>query len=165
MQKVTLPAFPVTGGCQCGEVRYTLKAPPLTLYCCHCTECQRQSASAFGISMRVRFDDIEVTGEMARHTRSKTESGSALVCEFCPRCGVRLFHRRDAYEADVSLKSGSLDDTSWLVPAGHIWTGSKQKWVVIEEDGLNYAGQPEDFEPLKARWREMIHDDLPAREN
>ena len=155
MQKVTLPNFPVTGGCQCGKVRYALKAPPLTLYCCHCTECQRQSASAFGMSMRVRSEDVEVTGGMARYVRSETASGSALLGDFCPSCGVRLFHRRDAYGSDVSLKAGSLDDTSWLVPAGHIWTGSKQTWVVISEVELDYPGQPEDFEPLKNRWRKM----------
>jgi hypothetical protein len=155
MQKVTLPTFPVSGGCQCGKIRYKLKAPPLTLYCCHCTQCQRQSASAFGMSMRVRQEDIDVTGGTARHTRGKTASGSALVCEFCPSCGVRLIHRREAYGGDVSLKAGSLDDTSWLVPAGHIWTGSKQKWVEFAEGELSYAGQPDDYESLKSRWRQM----------
>jgi hypothetical protein len=155
MQKVTLPIFPVYGGCQCGNIRYKLKAAPLTFYCCHCTECQRQSASAFGQSMRVRLEDIEVTGKMARYTREKTSGGSALLCDFCTDCGTRLFHRRDAYGADASLKAGTLDDTSWLVPAGHIWTGSKQKWVVIADGGLAFAGQPRDFEALKERWREM----------
>jgi hypothetical protein len=155
MGKVRLPTFPVTGGCQCGKVRYALNAPPVTFYCCHCTECQRQSSSAFGQSMRVRLQDIEVTGEMARFTREKTASGSALLCDFCLDCGVRLFHRRDAYGTEGSLKAGSLDDTSWLVPAGHIWTGSKQKWVVFTDGELSYAGQPADFEALKARWREM----------
>ena len=155
MQKVTLPTFPLTGGCQCGGVRYALKAPPLTLYCCHCTECQRQSASAFGMSMRVRVKDIEVTGEMARFARNSTASGRALLCDFCPNCGVRLFHRREAYGADASLKAGTLDDTSWLVPAGHIWTGSKQKWVSIPRGDLTCLGQPEDFEALSRRWRKM----------
>jgi hypothetical protein len=164
MEKVTLSAFPITGGCQCGKVRYALKAPPTTLYCCHCTECQRQSSSAFGQSMRVRLEDVEVTGEMARFTREKTASGSALVCDFCPSCGVRLFHRREAYGADVSLKAGSLDDTSWLVPAGHIWTGSKQKWVAIDGGELSYAGQPDDFAALAERWRVMMKDNVPTKE-
>ena len=155
MEKVTLPKFPVHGGCQCGKIRYALKAPPVTFYFCHCTECQRQSSSAFGQSMRVRLEDIEVTGEMARFTRERTASGSALLCDFCPDCGVRLFHRREAYEADVSLKAGSLDDTSWLVPAGHIWTRSKQKWMVIAEDDLSHEEQLEEFEELKHRWRQM----------
>jgi hypothetical protein len=164
MEKVKLPTFPITGGRQCGKVRYTLKAPPITLYCCHCTECQRQSASAFGMSMRLRLEDVEVTGEMARFTRKKTASGSALVCDFCPSCGVRLFHRREAYGADVSLKAGSLDDTSWLVPAGHIWTGSKQKWVAIDGDELSYAGQPDDFAALAERWRVMMKYNVPTKE-
>ena len=155
MNRVTLPEFPIHGGCQCGKVRYALKAAPLTLYCCHCTECQKQSASAFGMSTRVRLEDVEVTGEIARFARKKTASGSALLCDFCPSCGARLFHRREAYESDVSLKAGSLDDTSWLVPAGHIWTRSKQKWVVIPEDDLSHEEQPEEFEELKNRWRQM----------
>jgi hypothetical protein len=155
MQKVTLPAFPLTGGCQCGKVRYALKAPPVTFYCCHCTECQMQSSSAFGQSMRVRLQDVEMTGEIARFTREKTASGSALLCDFCPSCGVRLLHRREAYGSEASLKTGSLDDTSWLNPAGHIWTRSKQKWVVIPDDDLSYEQQPEDFEALRDRWQEM----------
>ena len=164
MQKLTLPTFPVAGGCQCLKVRYTLKAAPLTLYCCHCTECQRQSASAFGMSMRVRREDVEVAGKMASIARQGA-SGSLLIGEFCPACGVRLFHRRDAFAMHVSLKAGTLDDTSWLVPVGHIWTGSKQQWVLIGRNGLNYPGQPGDFSALVERWREMMTDDMPAEEN
>ena len=159
MQKVTLPALPVTGGCQCGRVRYVLNAPPITLYCCHCTECQRQSSSAFGMSMRLRMEDVEVTGELARYSR-KGVSGGALLCDFCPHCGVRLFHRRENYGTHASLKAGSLDDTSWLVPAGHIWTGSKQKWVVIPTGDLIYEGQPDDYEKLKSSWQAMIKFDM-----
>ena len=154
MQKVTLPTFPVAGGCQCGKVRYTLKAPPLTLYCCHCTECQRQSASAFGMSMRVRLADIEVTGHVARYVRP-ADRGSPFLGDFCPACGVRLIHRRDAYGQEVSLKAGTLDDTFWLVPAGHIWARSKQAWVTFGADEIVHERQPESFDGLKARWREM----------
>jgi hypothetical protein len=156
MQKVRLPKFPVAGGCQCGNIKYKLNAPPSVFYLCHCTQCQRQSSSAFGQSMRVRLEDVEVTGKMARFTRKGTASGSPLLGDFCPDCGVRLIHRRDAYGTEASLKAGSLDDTSWLVPAGHIWTRSKQKWVTIPRDSLAYEAQPEDFGALKERWREMI---------
>jgi hypothetical protein len=155
MQKVRLPKFPVAGGCQCGNIRYKLKAPPSVFYLCHCTECQRQSSSAFGQSMRVRLDDLEITGEMARYARN-TDRGTTLLCDFCPHCGTRLLHRRDAYGTEASLKAGSLDDTSWLAPAGHIWIQSKQKWVAIPEGDLAYAQQPDDYEALRNRWREMI---------
>jgi len=47
------------GGCQCGTIRYRLTAEPLMLYICHCSDCQKQSASAFGMSLRMRPGDIE----------------------------------------------------------------------------------------------------------
>lgn len=154
MEQVELPKFPVTGGCQCGNIRYKLKAAPVVFYLCHCTECQRQSSSAFGQSMRVRLEDVEVTGKMAQYRR-ETSSGSALIGDFCPNCGTRLFHRRETYANNASLKAGSLDDTSWLVPAGHIWVKSKQKWVVIAKGEISYSGQPDDYEALNERWRKM----------
>ena len=155
MRKVALPKFPVTGGCQCGSIRYLLKRPPVTFYICHRTECQKQSSSAFGQSMRVRTDDVEIVGNMARYARS-TSSGDTLECEFCPKCGSRLFHKREVYDAEMNIKAGSLDDASWLRPAGHIWTGSKQQWVTLHADDLAYEGQPSDYGALKERWQEMV---------
>jgi hypothetical protein len=69
-----MPA-PYTGGCQCGRVRYELTAEPIRIVACHCTECQRQSGSAFGMSMLVSADSLTVTGETKRFTRI-ADSGS-----------------------------------------------------------------------------------------
>ena len=52
--------LPLIGGCQCGAVRYRIASWPKTLYWCHCTECQRQAWSAFGMSLRVARDGFEV---------------------------------------------------------------------------------------------------------
>ena len=49
-----LPAFPVEGGCQCGAVRYRLKAAPLGVYACHCKDCQRFSGTTHTLSMVVK---------------------------------------------------------------------------------------------------------------
>ncbi len=154
MKKVSLPKFPVKGGCQCGKVRYALRNPPSVFYICHCTECQKQSSSAFGQSMRIAADDLEIMGVTARYSRQSC-SGHVLNCDYCPACGSRLFHRRDTYGAEINIKAGSLDDTSWFKPAGHIWTGSKQKWVTLPAGELTYEGQPSDYEAMKRRWREM----------
>ena len=53
-------AFPQHGGCLCGEVRYRLAEDPVTLYVCHCTDCQRQSGASFALSMIVRNAALEV---------------------------------------------------------------------------------------------------------
>ena len=154
-EAATPPPLPWEGGCQCGAVRYRVVAPPATLYCCHCRECQRQSSSAFGMSMRLERGAVEVDrSAMAGHERG-AGGPSAVVGRFCGRCGVRLIHERPG-EATVSLKAGTLDDTSWLRPAGHIWTSRAQPWVAFEAGALLYPEQPPDYDALAAAWREGI---------
>lgn len=155
IQKVQIPKLPLEGGCQCGAVRYKLHSAPLGIYICHCTECQKQSSSGFGESCRVNASDLEFSGEVSTWSRTAT-SGSTVNCEFCPKCGSRLFHRRAEYAETLNIKAGSFDDTSWIEPAGHIWTKSKQSWVTIPDEALTYSGQPVNFDALNARWREMI---------
>jgi hypothetical protein len=154
MQTIRFPSFPLTGGCQCGAVRFELHAPPVVFYLCHCTTCQQQSSSAFGQSVRVRADDVIIRGEMAVFNTG-SDSGRRKRCEFCPKCGSRIAHGRAPGGEIFNLKGGTFDDHSWLVPAGHIWTASKQPFVAIAADELQYPHQPPDYHALTARWREM----------
>jgi hypothetical protein len=144
---------PYTGGCQCGAVRYEIRAEPLTLYCCHCTECQRQSSSAFGMSMPVRSDAVVITKGQPKEWRRRSDSGREVLCRFCAECGTRLFHNPTRNLKVTNVKPGTLDDTSWLRPIGHLWTRSAQPWIVFGEDHLDYESQPEDFTELFARWQ------------
>ena len=50
----------ILGGCLCGAVRYRFAGSPLAFYVCHCTDCQKQTGSAFGLSMIVKRDDVEL---------------------------------------------------------------------------------------------------------
>ena len=159
MLKGAMPALPLTGGCQCGAVRLRIRAEPIVFYFCHCRECQRQSASAFGQSLRVRSQDMEIEGTLAR-TEWVVDSGARRTGKFCPACGVRIFHGSPG-EPTRTLKAGTLDDTSWLRPAGHIWMRSAQPWFRPAPGELVYETGPDDgFQALAERWRQ-IHD-LPA---
>jgi hypothetical protein len=51
------------------------------------------------------------------------------------------------------VKAGSLDDTSWLFPVGHIWTRSAQPWVAIPQDAANCDVQPASFASIIEAWR------------
>ena len=144
-------AFHQTGGCQCGALRYTLASAPLVIYCCHCTECQKQSSSAFGISVRVDARTVTLAGKTSVFTRQSVSD--TMECHFCGTCGSRLFHRRPAYGHLMNIKGGTFDDTSWLHPAGHIWTRSKQPWVTLPADTLTYDAQPENYDALTARYQ------------
>ncbi len=134
-------SLPIAGGCQCGQLRYELTELPSTLYCCHCTECQGQATSAFGMSLRVPSHAIKLTGEYGSYFRDEGNP-NAVEGVFCTQCGSRVTHRGRGDDSGASIKAGSLDDKSWLEPVGHIWTRSAQKWVKLE--GLIYEEQPED---------------------
>jgi len=148
-------ALPLTGACQCRAVTYRLNAAPLTLYCCHCTECQHQSASAFGMSCLVRPGDVEVDWSAMRVWSRPTDRGGTLQCHFCPACGGRLFHRSVTEPDIVSIKAGSFDDRSWLQPIGHIWTRSAQPWFRVPDGTLQDAGDPGTMAAYVKRWREL----------
>src|SRR5215813_10847083 len=94
-----------TGGCQCGALRYESAGAPIALYICHCTECRKQSASAFGMSLQVPRAGLRVTdGEPLSWSRP-TDSGRRLECYFCPLCGTRLWHQSDPSDGKVSIKA------------------------------------------------------------
>jgi hypothetical protein len=145
--------LPMTGGCQCGAVRYEVTAPPLTVYACHCGECQRLSASAFGMSMPVPLDAVRITAGAVAEWQRTAASGATITAQFCPDCGTRLLHLTSASLKTIVVKPGTLDDTSWLEPVGHVWAERAQPWMRVAMQGVIHERQPTDLSSLIAAWR------------
>ncbi len=122
--------IPLVGGCQCGSVRYRLDGAPLALAVCHCTECQRQSGSAFGMSLAVPTGAFKLLSGALKTFEVRCDSGRIKTCAFCPECGTRIYHQTPS---GMSVKAGTLDDTSRLKPDSHYWTMRKQPWVIIPD--------------------------------
>jgi hypothetical protein len=125
---------------------------PLTVYACHCTECQRQSGSAFSLSMIVPREGVAIVAGEPKEWLRRTDSGRMVSCMFCDDCGVRLYHNPKANEAITVVKAGTLDDPSWLRPVGHIWTRSAQRWFAIPAKTISYGVQPPDLYRLIEAW-------------
>jgi hypothetical protein len=130
------------GGCQCGAIRYEVVGAPVRLVVCHCTDCQRQSSSAFGMTLVVHEEDFRLKKGKLKTYTSKSDAGRAKFGAFCPECGTRIYHKTEWRKGMVSVKPGTLDDTSWLKPEMHLWTRSKQPWVIIPEGVEAYEKQP-----------------------
>ena len=131
------------GGCQCGSIRYELSGSVLELYVCHCKECRKQAASAFGISVIVPRAAFRLTLGTPKFWSRATDAGHTLECAFCPDCGSRLWHqRRDAAET-ISVKGGSLDEPVDLRRAVHIWTLRMLPGIVLPEGAAQFPGEPE----------------------
>ena len=135
-------SFQQDGGCQCGGIRYRVSAEPVSVRLCHCTECQRQTGSAFGMAMIVRDDAFQLlSGTLKTWTRS-SDSGRSVACSFCPDCGTRVIHRAELYRGYTNVRAGTLDDTSWLKPNVSIWMRSKQPWVQLPDGFQLHELQP-----------------------
>ena len=144
--------FPRDGGCLCGGVRYRLLEDPIELHACHCSNCQTRTGSAFGMTMVLRSDSVQVSeGVLALHS-FKTRDGLAQRTRCCPVCGTCIWGEVGDTGL-IALQPGTLDDTSWLEPIAHIFTSRAQPWVEIPEEGLAYEGQPEDDLELVRAWR------------
>jgi len=122
---------PIEGGCQCGYVRYRIDGETLRLNVCHCRDCQRQSGSAFGMSLVVRPDSFRLTNGKLKTFELEADSGRTKTCAFCPNCGVRIFNRTSAL---CSVKAGTLDDTSGLRPDAHYYVSRRQPWTALPDD-------------------------------
>jgi hypothetical protein len=136
--------FSLAGGCQCGSVRYVLDAPPERIYICHCRECRKQSASAFGISVIVRREAVRLlAGELKCWSRP-TDNGRRLDCHFCPICGSRLWHGNMQSAKTLSVKGGSLDEPVDVSGAYHIWVKRKLPGIVIPSGARQFAEEPDE---------------------
>lgn len=131
------------GGCQCGAVRYAFQGEPLRLIVCHCRECQKQSASAFGISVFVPRERFRVTCGTPRFWSRPTDSSHTLECAFCPDCGSRVWHQRSDMNDIISVKGGSLDEPVDLRKAIHIWTSRMLPGILLPHDAVQYLRQPD----------------------
>lgn len=141
-----------TGSCQCRHIQYRIVGKPLTVFNCHCTECQKQSSSAFAMALWVKHELVDIiTGELKTWIRD-LPSGGTMACDFCPDCGTRIFYRHETHNDMISIKPGNLDDTSWLKPAGNIWTDSAQTWFSLGEDSLSYNRNPDSYDELIKRF-------------
>ena len=152
MAEIELPVFPVEGGCQCGAARYRITASPLAVYNCHCRDCQRSSGATHSMSMPIKRELFEhLRGELVAYDKA-ADSGRTVRMLSCARCGTKLWNEPLASPAMLVVKPGTLDDPSWAVPIGSIWTDSRLPWAVIDATQVNFPGQPPDRQPLYDAW-------------
>jgi hypothetical protein len=137
--------LPWDGGCRCGQVRLKISAPPLLTMACHCTGCQRMSASAYSLSAAIPSDGFQVT------TGEPVIGGlhGASRHYFCPHCMSWMFTRPEGLDWLVNMRPTMLDDPSWFTPFIETWTSEKLPWATTAAVH-SFAALPavEEFEVL-----------------
>ncbi|WP_248795556.1 GFA family protein [Pseudomonas sp. MWU13-2105] len=143
-----------SGSCRCGLVTFELRARPIITTACHCTGCQKMSASAFSLSALVPAGQFVVTlgepviGGLHGTTRHY----------FCPHCLSWLFTRPAGNEVIVGVRSSLLDNPRQFAPFIETWTREKLPWVATGAmHGFEGFPDPQDFTALTqqyAQWRQ-----------
>lgn len=147
-------APPYAGRCFCEAVQYRITQVPLTLYACHCTDCQKRSGSAFGLSLWVNRPAIEVTHGDAALQISSGHDDRLRHDRVCLQCNTRLGSEPESLPQLAVVRPGTLDNTSWLRPVAHVWTKSAQPWFEFPEGVVRYATQPAELAELVQLWRD-----------
>jgi len=130
------------GGCSCGEIRYELDPTNAKLAVCHCIGCQKQSASAFGMSLIMPSGDVTLTaGTLKKWTRT-TDSGNIQDTYMCGTCGTRIWHGNQETESILKVRAGALDTPVDVASAVHIWTESKLPGVEIPVGSKSFLQNP-----------------------
>ncbi len=124
--------FPLAGGCDCRAVRYRLETRPLFVHCCHCRWCQRETGAAFAINAMIEADRVTLLAGQPELVDTPSASGRGQKIARCPKCRIALWsHYAGAGSAVSFIRVGTLDMPDHLPPDIHIFTSSKQPWVVL----------------------------------
>ncbi len=124
--------FPLDGGCPCGVVRYRMEIAPLFVNCCHCTWCQRETGSAFALNAMIETSRLTILAGTVERVNTPSHSGKGQTIVRCPNCRVALWsHYAGAGDVIAFVRVGTLDNPHALPPDAHIFTASRQPWVVL----------------------------------
>jgi hypothetical protein len=109
-----------------------MTARPLFVHCCHCRWCQRETGSAFALNAMIESDRVELTQGEVEVIDTPSNSGKGQRIARCPKCRVAVWsHYAGGGDAVRFVRVGTLDEPDRCPPDVHIFTMSKQPWVVL----------------------------------
>lgn len=139
------------GGCTCGTVRYRMTGHPMFVHCCHCRWCQRETGTAFALNAMIESDRVILLQGAPEMVDTPSNSGKGQKIMRCPNCRVALWsHYGGAGDTVCFVRVGTLDEPDRLPPDIHIWTISKQPWVVLPSN----VPRVEEYYSSKEYWPE-----------
>jgi hypothetical protein len=118
------------GGCSCGQVRYQLLEKPMRVHCCHCTDCQRHTGSAFVLNAIIETSAIKILRGKLRAVPVRRAYGPHDIYR-CPKCNVALWSDYGHRPQIRFVRVGTLDDPSVIRPDIHIYTETKVPWLKL----------------------------------
>jgi hypothetical protein len=137
--------FRADGGCDCKQLRYRMTIAPMFVHCCHCRWCQRETGSAFVLNALIEAERVELLAGTPDVIDTPSESGRGQRIARCPRCKIAVWSTYSIPTVRF-IRVGTLDNPDIAPPDAHIFTRSKQPWVVLPPNALMF---PEYYDSSK----------------
>ena len=123
------------GTCTCRFVRYRMTTKPLFVHCCHCRWCQRETGASFALNAMIEADRVQLLQGDVEIVNTPSLSGKGQKISRCPHCRIAVWSNyAGAGDALRFVRVGTLDEPDRLPPDIHIFTASKQPWVMLGPD-------------------------------
>ncbi len=123
------------GGCTCRFVRYRMTTKPLFVHCCHCRWCQRETGASFALNAMIESERVQLLEGEVEVVDTPSNSGKGQKISRCPKCRIAVWSNYGGGgDAVRFVRVGTLDEPDRLPPDIHIFTASKQPWVVLPPD-------------------------------
>jgi hypothetical protein len=117
----------VTGGCLCGQVRFSCRGEPLRVGICHCRDCRKHHGAVFHASAIYPVERVVVSGKTAAYQGR----------HFCPTCGSSVYSRSGD---EMEMHLGALDASSVFAPSYELWTLRRETWLPEFEGLARFEG-------------------------
>src|SRR4029434_9187529 len=123
---------PADGGCDCRAVRYRMTTSPLFVHCCHCRWCQRETGASFALNAMIEADRVQLLQGDVELVLTPSNSGKGQKIARCPTCRIALWSNYAGLgDAVRFMRVGTFDEPDRFPPDIHIFTSTKQPWVVL----------------------------------
>ena len=133
----------VDGSCLCGHITYEANVDPNRVGICHCTDCQTNSGTAYGVVVAVVGDSFKLQSGELKSFEKIAESGTVRALNFCPECGTRIYSKTVGEGMDfVGLRVGTVRQRDQLKPSIQFWCRSAQDWVMDLRQIPKFDEQP-----------------------
>ncbi|QSX29412.1 GFA family protein [Shewanella cyperi] len=129
-------SFPITGGCLCGAIRFSISTAPFDADYCHCRRCQQSTGAPVSAWMDFKLEEVSwLKGQVKEFASTdKTFRG------FCGDCGSTLSFRHQDYPQYLTLAIAALDNPELISPNYHIYTSSQMPWFNLCDELPRYPG-------------------------
>ena len=106
---------------------------PMIVHACHCRWCQRETGTAFALNALIEANRVELSSGEIEVIDTPSNSGKGQKIARCPDCKIAVWSTYGGSDAFRFVRVGTLDDPDAMPPDIHIFTSSKQPWVVLPE--------------------------------